>query len=356
MPHIQPDPSLCSPDSETLGEILPPADFHDLYRLAQNDGLPYFARIDAVGDVELYLVFESVEAFSESARGDVSVEWKTYRDKLLAVIWTSSDPVEPLGFPLSFDVREERDRYMVLRLVQQPSTFLHHLALEAGQLIHIYTETFSFSAAERERVAQKVRQLLTGDGGEESSDSSADEVEEVKEAEMISVAADTLSDQTLQENGVAYLFDYAAMCRQHGDDQAQLLLMDTLNKALLVMRRHARSEVRERSFTVWVGEMPPYLSLVVTPELYDLFEVVHTSEEEANPFTRLLLALPQFVETRELKPLAIGAYPIIRAERGRPFHLELTEAFQNRLRRLFAQNWPETANPYGGDDGTDHGG
>ncbi|UFJ41676.1 hypothetical protein LOK74_03945 [Brevibacillus humidisoli] len=345
MPTISPDPSLRSPTQETMGQILSSAGYTDLYRLVEAEGLPYFPRIDAAGDVELYLVFESVEEFSKATRDELSIDWKTYRDKLFAVVWTLTDPIEPLGFPIAFDIGEERERYMALRLVQQPLTWIHHLAFQEGQLIHIYSETVSFSPAERDQVYRMAERLFADNDKEQSHCSAAGD-EEIREEELTTVDADSLGDSTLLESGVAYQFDYAAMEQRHGEEHAQVLLMEALNRALLVMRRHARSDVRSQSFIVWVAKAPPYLSMIVTPGMDHLFEVVHSAEEEANPFTRFFLTLPDFVETRELQPLAVGAYPIIRSEQGRPLHLELTETFQRRLKTLFDTYWPATPNPY----------
>ena len=129
-----------SPDEQTQGEILDKEKFHDVYKLVEEDGLPYFARLNGRGEVELYLVFETVDAFSEQTRDAVSVEFKTYQNKLLAVIWTLTDPLQPLGFPLSFDIRAVDERFVALTILQQPFTTLHYLAYENGQMTHIYSE------------------------------------------------------------------------------------------------------------------------------------------------------------------------------------------------------------------------
>ncbi|WP_230077239.1 hypothetical protein [Brevibacillus sedimenti] len=161
-PEVVPDPSLRSPTAATQGEVLDATNFADLYRLAGEEGLPYFARLNAAGDVELYLVFESVDAFSEATRDAVSVEFKTYRDKLLAVIWTLHDPIQPLGFPLAFDIKRPEEHHMALRMLEQEQTLLHYLSYEAGLLTHIYTEAITFSPQEASRAKAMIRSLYEG--------------------------------------------------------------------------------------------------------------------------------------------------------------------------------------------------
>ncbi|WP_230077238.1 hypothetical protein [Brevibacillus sedimenti] len=168
----------------------------------------------------------------------------------------------------------------------------------------------------------------------------------VQEEVVQTISALELPDQVLEETGVAYLIDYARLRQKHGDEGAQHLLMSAVQQAVWVMRRHARSEVRETAFTVWAAEQGEMLRLIVTPSLSHVFEVVHMSADEANPFARFLLALPEFVRTEEAVPLEWGAYPLIRMENGRLFHLELDEAVQEKLQHLFASRWPAASNPY----------
>jgi len=339
-PEVVPDPSLRSPTAATQGEVLDATNFADLYRLAGEEGLPYFARLNAAGDVELYLVFESVDAFSEATRDAVSVEFKTYRDKLLAVIWTLHDPIQPLGFPLAFDIKRPEEHHMALRMLEQEQTLLHYLSYEAGLLTHIYTEAITFSPQEASRAKAMIRSLYEGRTEDVPSEAA------VQEEAVQTISALELPDQVLEETGVAYLIDYARLRQKHGDEGAQHLLMSAVQQAVWVMRRHARSEVRETAFTVWAAEQGEQLRLIVTPSLSHVFEVVHMSADEANPFARFLLALPEFVRTEEAVPLEWGAYPLIRMENGRLFHLELDEAVQEKLQHLFASRWPAASNPY----------
>lgn len=117
-PVLSPDRALRSPEAATQGEVLDKSAYRDLYELASEAGLPYFARLNGQGEVELYLVFESVDAFVEQTRDAVSVEFKTYQGKLLGVIWTLSDPLQPLGFPLTFDIRQAEQRGMALKMLE----------------------------------------------------------------------------------------------------------------------------------------------------------------------------------------------------------------------------------------------
>ncbi|MEJ8546763.1 hypothetical protein [Brevibacillus borstelensis] len=340
-PTLIPDPERVSPTSATQGEVLDPAVYADLYHLAETEGLPYFARLAAAGDVELFLVFESIDAFSESTRDAVSVEFKTYRNKLLAVIWTLSDPLDPLGFPLSFDIKRTEDRCMALRMLEQGEVPLHYLAYEEGRLTHIYTEQITFSPEEAIQ-ANAMIEALFFDRTEELPERA--EVQEETEAQ--SVPLSFLPDARLKEKGTAYLIDFARLQEKHGQDGAQHLLMSAIHQAVWVMRRHARSEVRETSFTVWAAENEGLLRLIVTPAMSDLFEVVHLSEDESNPFSRFLFALPEFLSTEDAEPLQCGAYPLIRMESGRLCHLELDDASAVRLGVLFAGLYPEAMNPY----------
>jgi len=339
-PPFAPDPALVSPTPATMGEVLDPVPFADLYRLAGEEGLPYFARVNARGDVELFLIFESVDAFSEATSDAVSVEFKTYQNKLLAVLWTLNDPLHPLGFPLTFDIQRTEERHMALRLVEQAETPVHYLAFEQGHLTHIFTETITFSAEERKQAEAYIRHLY--EAGEDTRPLEA----EVREEAIASIPATALPDDVLSGEGVAYVLHYGRMREKHGEEQAQHLLMRTLQQAVWVMRRHSRSEVRSCAFTVWAAEQGACLHLFVTPALTDLFPVVHTSEDESNPFTRFLLALPEFAETQEGRPLAVGAYPILRYEAGKLYHLELNEDTQRHLAALFIRHNPAGANPY----------
>jgi hypothetical protein len=334
---------FASPSEETLGEILPPGPFADLYRAGMMDGLPCFSRLNEAGDVEFYLVFESIDAFSELTEGAVAADWKTYQKRLLAVIWTRNDPVQPLGFPLSFDMTAWRDRQMVRRLLEQPRTLLFHLALLDDQLIHVYTDEIRFSTAQRREVEQMIQRLSAP---ERDDDESAPADSEVREAPIQSIAAAALPDDVLLEAGTAYTVDFAQLKETYGAKHAETLLMSAVYQALLVMRRHGRSQVRETAFTVWAAQCLPYTSIVVTPDLSPLFADKPDDEETENPFIRLLVQLPGFVEHRRGFPLALGAFPIMRYERGNLLHVELEEPISARLAALFARLHPEAANPY----------
>jgi hypothetical protein len=327
-PDFQADETRCSPSEATMGEVLSPVTFSDLYQLVRDEGLPYFARMNGVGDVELYLVFESIDAFSDATRDAVFVEFKTYKQTLLAVIWTLIDPREPLGFPLSFDIKQEEQRYMALRMAEQPELWIHYLAYTNAEITHIYSEASTFSRTEKEHVEYLVRYLFEAQPNEQSETVAA---HEVKEEEMVSIPAASMPEYVLAEPGTAYLLDYARLVHERGEEGAQSLLMSTVQQAALVMRRHARSEVRESAYTIWAGEQEGTLWLFVTPMLYSLFEVLHRTEDEANPFARFLYALPVYIETVDASPLECGAFPILRYENGKLYHLELDETAVARM-------------------------
>ncbi|MET3288008.1 UNVERIFIED_CONTAM: hypothetical protein ABID98_000578 [Brevibacillus sp. OAP136] len=328
-PVFSPDPTLASPSSLTMGEVLEPSAFSDLYHHVRDEGLPYFARVNSEGDVELFLVFESIDAFSDATRDAVSVEFKAYKGALLAVIWTLADPQEPLGFPLKLDIKKDDERYMALRMIEQPELAIHYLSFADGEITHIFSETCNFSGAEQAHVLELIRYLYDDEPKEHEMQPTS--VDEVKEEGLISIAAGDLAEDVFEQAGTAYLFDYAKWVREEGEEDAQARLMHTVQQAVLVMRRHSRSEVRESAFTIWAGEQQGVLWLFVTPMLYPLFEVVHTKDDETNPFARFLYALPTYVETVDASPLACGAYPILRYERGKLYHLELDDSFTDRL-------------------------
>ncbi|MGG4442411.1 hypothetical protein [Brevibacillus fortis] len=339
-PPLTPDDTLRSPEESTQGEVLDPVVYHDLYKLAEEEGLPYFVRLSGTGEVELYLVFESVDTFSEQTKDAVSLEFKTYQNKLLAVIWTLSDPLNPLGFPLTFDIVRADERSMALRLIEQPYSSIHYLAYADSELIHIYSESISFSPAEVARTREMIQALYEG-----TPDTLPDEVQ-VREEETESISAMSLPASVFTESGMAFVLRYKHMRDVHGEEGAQHLLMSTVQQAVWVMRRHARSDVRDTSFTVWAAEAGDYVMIILTPSLSHLFEVVHMSEDEANPFSRFMMTLPEYVQTQDASPLQLGAYPLLRYESGRLYHLELDEDVQMHLAQAFAKAFPGTPVPY----------
>jgi len=341
-PRLQPDPTLASPDRSTQGEVLDRKRFADLYERAESQGLPYFSRLNGMGEVELFLVFESVDAFLEQTGEAVSLEFKTYRQKLLAIIWTLSDPQQPLGFPLAFTITEEQDRAMALQMLEQQQIMLHYLEYEQGKLTHIYTEPIYLSAGEAERAREMIRSLHEGTHSPLIAEA------EVQEADAQTLPAICLPAQVLQEKGNAFVFAYDRILAEYGEEKGHYLLMSMLQQAVLVMRRHARSEFRESSFTVWVAEQASRLSLIVTPALDNLF--ADSVERQDDPFFRVFAASPAFVQREEADPLARGAYPILRYERGQLYHLEIDAHTRDMLSRLFREKFREKegqgCNPY----------
>lgn len=341
-PEIIPDLTIQSPSERTITRALSKDAFSDLYELVHEQGLSYFPRINAEGDVELYLVFESIDAFTQSTHAEVYVEFKTYQDKLLAIIWTLNDPQNPLGFPIPFHIPTDQDRYMALRLLEQKQTWIHYLAYPTNQIIHIYSEAIQLPETEKSRIEAQVRKLYDGSGTTDEQDSD----EEIKEHEAETIPASTLSQRTLLEEGKGFVFDYKRMLATHGEEGAQVTVMQAVHQALTVMHRHYTSQVRESTFTVWVAENASLLYLFVTPSLDELFDDLQGNEEEENPFSRFLLTIPEFVESVDGQPLRAGAYPIMRYDQGQWYHLELDEAFQQTLKRLFDEQIGNQLNPY----------
>lgn len=341
-PKIVPDPVAISPGIATVGEFLDETEYADLYRLVSEEGLPYFVRLNDAGTVELFLVFESVEDFSEATSDAVSIEFKTYRQKLLAILWTLTDPQNPLGFPLTFDIDKDTDRFMALALIEQKETPVHYLCYTDRRILHIFSETITFSQEERKRVEGYIRRLYEK---EQVEDMAARE-EEIREGELTSIPASSLPDELLRQDGTVYRFQSFAPSEQNEQQELEAHLMNTLHQALLVVRRHARSEVRESKCTIWAGQDPKAISLYVTPDVTALFQDV--AQGEADPFTRFFQEIPAFVESKAETPLIHGAYPILRYESGQLYHLELDESTTQRLRRLYAQFGlsDSSTNPY----------
>lgn len=335
---------LRSPTANTMGDILSEELYADLYAKVRDKGLPYFARVNEAGTVELYVVYEQIEAFHEAMEEHTTLECRTYREKLLMVIWTISDPRHPLGYPLTFDCSDEQERILASTLASQDEIHLHHLWFSGNLLIHIYTDTINWSAGEKRRAKQLIEHLSEPINKEKGTVLA----EEVREEPIASRSAILLPAEQCCKEGIAYLFDYAELVKKHGGETgAHGVVMNALNQALLVMRRHARSEVRETTFTIWVAELSGVLKIYLAPGLSDVFAVVHESEDDLNPFSKFLLAIPEFLRTEETEPLAEGAYPILMFEHSRLYHLELDLAVQQRLGELFAEMYPDAyKNPY----------
>ncbi len=342
-PERVPDPTLPSLSQMTLGEVLDPRVFTDLYRLVRDEGLPYFARLDSRDEVELYLVFESIDAFTAAARDAATIEFKTYRQKLLAIIWTMDDPHNPLGFPLAFEIDKSEDRYKALRLIEQPTVTIHYLVYADEQITHLFSETTSFSAEEKARVEADIVRLFAAD----------------PEVRVESVPAASLSDEVLQERGHAYVLSYQVIVQDKGAEAAQDYVMNAVNQANLVMRRHARRAVREADYTIWVAEQGDQLIVYVTPLLTALFaegasdssetpepQAITGVNEASNPFVHFLAALPECVAVKEISPLEQGAYPIMRYADGTLYHLELDEQTTKRLASLAVRSGHAPRNPY----------
>jgi len=328
-----------APNGDTVGQRLDPGRFSDVYRLVLEEGRTYTGLWDGAS-VHLLLVHPDVEAFDELVDRDLWLGFSQQGSRWIAVVWAEGEAEKPVGFPYTFDVAREADRWLAARLLGQTSAWLHHLAHDgAGALVHIFSERLPLTDAAREegrRLLAAARAAAT-EGGEP-----------MWAATTASAAA--LPDDVLAAEGIGYLVDYGALVEREGEEGAQEALMEAVHRALVVCRRHPRADIREATFSVWVAEgtdgpVAPLRRLVTlfvapAPDRWD-------RDATADPFWAMLEADPVFVGRERGRPLAAGAYPIVRYEGGRLVHLELDEEARARLFCLFAVRWPDRPNPYG---------
>ncbi|MBO8170492.1 MAG: hypothetical protein H0Z33_01195 [Bacillaceae bacterium] len=344
-PAISTDPKLASPDQETMGDSLSPDRFSDIYRVAQDEGLSYFYRIDGTGQVSFMIIFDHIDDFAESTSGQVYLEFEIYQKQLLAVIWTMTDPSHPLGFPVKFDMSREEGLFGAIQLLEQDETWIHYLAWQDDDLIHVFSEAITFADSDKENVAENIWNALN-----------QSETEEQTQNAVSLLTIDQLDEDDLCQNGMEYLLDYDAMLRRLGqEEKAREQVMGTVSRILEVMRRHPKAMFRESSLTIWVGEKKGtnrsgkktrLLSLAVTSDTAQLYQLNQVEDMDEHPFYTFFLAIPEFVRTGKITPLVTGAYPIIHYQNGQISYLEPDEQVKVRLAQLFDSRYSGEDNPY----------
>lgn len=326
------------PNEQTVGQRLEPETFSAVYRAVLEEGRTHAALWDGAS-VHLLLVFPDVADFDELVDKALSLGFSQHGSRWIAVVWAEGDPEKPVGFPYTFDVARETDRWLAARLLEQESVWLHHLAHDgAGGLVHIFSERLPLPDDEQE----EGRRLL-----EAAREATTDEGEPAWSMETISAAA--LPDDALTAEGIGYIVDYGALVERDGEEGAQKALMEAVHRALVIVKRHPRADVREATFAVWANaraEGPAdrprrVVTLFVAPA-----PEAWRQDEAADPFLAVLEAWPVFVRRERGVPLATGAYPFVRYAGGRLVHLELDKDARVRLFRLFAARWPDRPNPY----------
>jgi hypothetical protein len=334
-----------SPDEETMGEVLNRLIFQDIYELALENGNRYFPRLTAEGNVEICIVYEDIESFSEQTEAKVYLDFSRHKQSWIAVLWTVSDPENPLGYPLSFHVTDVQDRYSAVRFLEQEHIWVHYLAETKGGIMHLYSEAISFSEEEKDKAGELLLAAYQYDPSEEQ--------EEMPEKV---VAGENLPPARLRDKGLAFYFDYRLMESRFGKEGAREQIMAAVYRSLWMMRRHPNVQAREAELLLWIGEKTGknragedtrLLVVAMTPQLLDVYQIVHVSELSANPLATMLMALIEYQYLEEEYPLEYGYIPIVGYENGVLTHVEWEEESLVRLADVFAAAHPESSfNPY----------
>jgi hypothetical protein len=348
-PSIEIPLTHVSPGSATMGEALNRAAYAHLYRIAEEEGARCFPLMDREGNVELYILFDTIDQFSEQANADVYLEFHQHKKDWIAVLWTVTSPDNPLGYPIPFHTQDDEYRYLAVRFLEQKHIWIHYLAFADEELVHIFSEAIDFAADDKE----KAENLLL-----EAYYYEEDPEDEGGEMPQETINGQTLDRGLLLESGLSFYLDYAALEKQHGEEGAKESIMGGIYRALWMISRHPNAQARNSSFLIWVGEvegenrsgrMTRLLSVSMSPSLRDIIKVVNLSEDEENPMASLLMSLSEFLKTEEEQPFAAGYLPIIGYHSGTLQHIEWDEASLSRLKRLFVDSFPNAVfNPYAG--------
>jgi len=85
----------------------------------------------------------------------------------------------------------------------------------------------------------------------------------------------------------------------------------------------------------------------MTPQLLDVYQIVHMSELEANPLATMLMALTEYQYLEEEYPLEYGYIPIVGYDGGTITHIEWNENSFFWLDEAYIAMYPEhTSSPY----------
>lgn len=326
---------------QTVGQWLDPDLFDDLYQKVWDQGKSYFARMLEDGRVDLTIVFQNIDDFGESSGSQLLIDYKIHKDTLFLIVWTLTDPKNPLGFPIPFKLTEPDDLLLLKRIFEQKQIWIHYLAIENEHLIHVFSEAYEIPDSEKHKISNLFNEQQRADDQVESN-----------EEDILVKDADKLLDNQLLAEGIGYSLDYTAMIKKGNEESAKEKLMSALLQGLMMIKRHPRSDVRESSFLLWVeekrestrqGDDARLITIYMTPMLNELFEVVSNHHQDENPFTSVLFGFPEFLITVQRKPLDHGAFPILEYKGGMLMHLELDDAFLHRLSGLYSG---DGENPY----------
>ncbi|MEW9667460.1 hypothetical protein [Ammoniphilus sp. 3BR4] len=325
---------------ETVGNILEKDSFPDLYDCVWNEGKHYFSRSDSSGRVDIVIVFQDIEDFSQSSGSQVMLDFQVYKGQFFIVVWTLTDPQNPLGFPVGFKMNDQQEEEQLQQIFQQEQLWIHYLAMEEQLLIHIFSEAYQLPPDEREACLKRIKDLPAPQSREEG-----DEAIRTKEAHQ-------LTDEQLLEDGIGYMIDYSSSVGKYGEEQAEERLMSSLLQALTLIKNHPNPAVRTSSFLIWIrekrehthqGQEARLVTIFMSPPLNHLLDLVNDQQVEENPLSSVILSMPEFLMTVEANPLQEGAYPLIQVEEGAMIHLELDESLQEKLSKLYTGG---EENPY----------
>ncbi|MBP1930612.1 hypothetical protein [Ammoniphilus resinae] len=322
--------------ASTVGNILARDLYHDLYKDIAEENNRYFSRRNSNGEVELIIAFDDIDDFSNSTHSNVMIDFQSYKDRFFLTVWTQTDPTKPLGFPIKFQLTEDADVEKLEQIFNQDKIWIHYLATENEELIHVFSEAYDLPEGEWEQSKKLFIQALS------QKDQPHTESEiipfQIKEA-------DHLHDSDLTQEGIGYLLDFSSLIQKWGEEEAKVKLMESLLQAMQMIQRHPREEVRQSRLLIWVAERAEttneekesrLISLFVTPNLQQWLDIVSEMQEFENPLSTVLLAFPEFLMTLEDNPLKHGAFPLILYEQGSFYHLELDEDVQDRLEKLYS--------------------
>jgi len=332
MPEIKPITSA------TIGEWLQKGEYMDLYEEIWEQGNRYFSRQGGNGDVDLVIVFQDIEDFSESTTSQTTIDFQRHKDRLFLVVWTLNDLSNPLGFPIPFSISEPDELHKLEKIKEQSKVWIHYLALEDEQLIHIYSESTPLPEIElnKELKLQEAPSVSQGENEEE----------QIYEKE-----ADKLSDEQLLQTGFGYAIDFSSMINKLGEEASEEKLMTAVHEAVLRMRTHPFPKIRDSNFLIWVAEkrnrIKPdmdsrLLTIFISSDQEEIIDFDGATEEE-NPFTTILLTLPEFLATLQASPIEHGGYPIMEYDAGKLMHIQLDKEFRQRLSKFWSG---EGVNPY----------
>ncbi|HJV45699.1 MAG TPA: hypothetical protein VJ824_08215 [Bacillota bacterium] len=314
--------------NETTGQILPKDPFQDLYTEVMDEGRRYFWRMNSHQTVELVVVFEDIEDFDRSLEAQVSIDFQTYKDILILVVWTVTDPVNPLGFPISLD--RLNDQEIIEQILNQSTISIHFLTMLDEELLHIYSQTIELSDEEK-AMANRMYQATCSEEENNSNE------------EILSMHSEELTDNQLTPLGTGYLLDYSSLLKKVGEEQAREKILSALLTAVDLVKGHPRAEVRQCSFLVWVaqrsertskGEDSILMEIYLTPPLDQLFDVVNDNQQAENPLSTVLLTFTEFLTTLEARPVDRGAFPLLQYHAQVVSFIEPDEELEKRLTSL----------------------